>query len=48
MPACWRLIVAAGAATGVAINLMTADKADLPLHGSNSYSYPLAAPRIIR
>ena len=28
----------AGAATGVAINLMSADKADLPLHGSNSYS----------
>jgi major type 1 subunit fimbrin (pilin) len=33
---------AAGAATGVAINLMTADKADLPLHGSNSYSYALS------
>lgn len=32
----------AGAATGVAINLMTADKADLPLHGSNSYIYPLS------
>ncbi|VUS69108.1 fimbrial protein [Klebsiella spallanzanii] len=32
---------ATGAASGVAINLMTADKADLPLHGSNSYSYPL-------
>ncbi|WP_415343678.1 fimbrial protein [Enterobacter hormaechei] len=31
----------AGAATGVAINLMTADKADLPLHGSNGYSYAL-------
>lgn len=31
----------AGAATGVAINLMTADKADLPLHGSNGYSYSL-------
>ncbi|ENE1421906.1 fimbrial protein [Salmonella enterica] len=33
----------AGAATGVAINLMTADKADLPLHGVNSYSYPLSS-----
>ncbi|MFA1284708.1 fimbrial protein [Citrobacter telavivensis] len=33
----------AGAATGVAINLMTADKADLPLHGSNGYSYPLTS-----
>lgn len=32
----------AGAATGVAINLMTADKADLPLHGSNGYSYALS------
>ncbi|MGF6100552.1 fimbrial protein [Enterobacter sp. A4] len=31
----------AGAATGVAINLMSADKAQLPLHGSNGYSYPL-------
>ena len=31
----------AGAATGVAINLMTADKADLPLHGTNGYSYTL-------
>ena len=31
----------AGAATGVAINLMTADKAQLPLHGSNGYSYTL-------
>ncbi|HEC0404278.1 TPA: fimbrial protein [Klebsiella aerogenes] len=31
----------AGAATGVAINLMTADKVDLPLHGDNGYSYPL-------
>ena len=28
---------------GVAINLMTADKADLPLHGSNSYIYPLSS-----
>ncbi|EPF6063002.1 ferrous iron transporter B [Enterobacter cloacae subsp. dissolvens] len=34
---------AAGAATGVAINLMSADKADLPLHGSNSYSYALSS-----
>ncbi|MCG0457722.1 fimbrial protein [Enterobacter cloacae complex sp. ECC445] len=33
----------AGAATGVAINLMTADKADLPLHGENSYSYALSS-----
>lgn len=33
----------AGAATGVAINLMSADKADLPLHGSNSYSYALSS-----
>lgn len=33
----------AGAATGVAINLMSADKADLPLHGSNSYSYVLSS-----
>ncbi|HCM9129857.1 TPA: fimbrial protein [Enterobacter asburiae] len=33
----------AGAATGVAINLMTADKAHLPLHGSNGYSYPLSS-----
>lgn len=33
----------AGAASGVAINLMTADKADLPLHGSNGYSYPLTS-----
>lgn len=33
----------AGAATGVAINIMTADKADLPLHGSNSYTYPLSS-----
>ncbi|MDD9653793.1 fimbrial protein [Klebsiella pasteurii] len=32
-----------GAASGVAINLMTADKADLPLHGSNSYNYPLSS-----
>ncbi|AMJ71037.1 ferrous iron transporter B [Enterobacter cloacae] len=33
----------AGAATGVAINLMSADKVDLPLHGSNSYSYVLSS-----
>ncbi|WP_318605434.1 fimbrial protein [Enterobacter hormaechei] len=33
----------AGAATGVAINLMTADKADLPLYGSNSYTYALSS-----
>ncbi|WP_296246036.1 fimbrial protein [uncultured Enterobacter sp.] len=33
----------AGAATGVAINLMSADKADLPLHGSNGYSYALSS-----
>ncbi|EPO1788798.1 fimbrial protein [Cronobacter turicensis] len=32
-----------GAATGVAINLMTADKANLPLHGDNSYSYTLSS-----
>lgn len=32
-----------GAATGVAINLMSADKADLPLHGQNSYSYTLSS-----
>lgn len=32
---------AAGAATGVAINMMTADKADLPLHGANDYRYTL-------
>ncbi|EOI2493050.1 MULTISPECIES: fimbrial protein [Enterobacter] len=30
-----------GAATGVAINLMTADKADLGLHGDNGYRYTL-------
>jgi len=30
-----------GAATGVAINLMTADKSQLPLHGTNNYSYTL-------
>ncbi|MDM2734933.1 fimbrial protein [Citrobacter sp. Ct235] len=33
----------AGAATGVAIHLMTADKADLPLHGSNGYRYTLTS-----
>lgn len=30
-----------GSATGVGINLMTADKADLPLGGTNSYQYTL-------
>ncbi|EHJ2438116.1 TPA: fimbrial protein [Salmonella enterica subsp. enterica serovar Bahrenfeld] len=35
----------AGAATGVAIHLMTANKADLPLHGSNGYSYPLSSTK---
>jgi len=35
----------AGAATGVAINLMTADKTDLPLHGVNNYSYTLSSPQ---
>lgn len=33
----------AGAATGIAINLMTADKADLPLHGTNAYTYMLSS-----
>lgn len=33
----------AGAATGVAINLLSADKAVLPLGGENSYSYALSA-----
>ena len=33
----------AGAATGIAINLMTADKADLPLHGTNGYTYMLSS-----
>lgn len=33
----------AGAATGVAINLMTADKTHLPLHGSNTYNYSLSS-----
>lgn len=32
-----------GAATGVAINLMSADKADLPLHGTNGYTYNLVS-----
>ncbi|MBB1201749.1 type 1 fimbrial protein [Enterobacteriaceae bacterium 89] len=32
-----------GAATGVAINLMTADKADLGLHGDNGYRYNLVS-----
>lgn len=32
---------APGAATGVAINLMTADKADLGLHSNGTYSYLL-------
>lgn len=32
-----------GAATGVAINLMSADKNQLPLHGENSYSYTLSS-----
>ncbi|WP_049292242.1 fimbrial protein [Franconibacter helveticus] len=32
-----------GAATGVAINLMSANKAQLPLHGSNGYSYTLSS-----
>lgn len=33
----------AGAAKGVAINLMTADKTDLPLHGVNTYNYTLSS-----
>ncbi|MFK3661112.1 fimbrial protein [Scandinavium sp. NPDC088450] len=33
----------ADAATGVAINLMTGDKSDLPLHGENDYSYTLSS-----
>lgn len=33
----------AGAATNVAINLMTADKAALPLHGDNNYRYALSS-----
>lgn len=32
-----------GAATGVAINLMSADKVDLPLHGENNYNYELTS-----
>ncbi|MEB6377364.1 type 1 fimbrial protein [Leclercia adecarboxylata] len=31
-----------GAASGVAINLMSADKTDLPLHGENNYNYDLS------
>ena len=33
----------AGAATGVAINLMSADKEQLPLHDEGSYSYTLSS-----
>lgn len=33
----------AGAAKGVAINLMTADKTNLPLHSLNSYNYNLSS-----
>ncbi|MGU3523333.1 fimbrial protein [Enterobacteriaceae bacterium C23F] len=33
----------AGAATGVAINLMTADKTALPLHTDNGYHYTLSS-----
>lgn len=33
----------AGAATNVAINLMSANKAQLPLHGDNGYSYTLSS-----
>lgn len=32
-----------GAASGVAIHLMTADKDSLPLHGSNAYNYMLSS-----
>ena len=32
----------AGSATGVAINLMSADKVQLPMHGENSYRYTLS------
>lgn len=32
-----------GAATGVAIHLMSADKDSLPLHGSNAYNYALSS-----
>lgn len=32
-----------GAASGVAINIMTADKALLPLHGENNYYYGLVS-----
>lgn len=33
----------AGAATGVAINLLTADMVSLPLHGDNTYRYTLSS-----
>lgn len=33
----------AGAATGVAINLMSADMTQLPLHGDNTYRYSLSS-----
>jgi major type 1 subunit fimbrin (pilin) len=33
----------AGAATGVAINIMSADKNPLPLHGDNTYRYILTS-----
>ncbi|WP_260864544.1 fimbrial protein [Citrobacter sp. Marseille-Q6884] len=33
----------AGAATGVAINLLTADMVPLPLHGDNTYRYELSS-----
>lgn len=33
----------AGAATGVAINMMSADMSQLPLHGDNSYRYTLVS-----
>lgn len=32
-----------GAATGVAINMMSADMSQLPLHGDNSYRYTLSS-----
>ncbi|MCS3601730.1 major type 1 subunit fimbrin (pilin) [Buttiauxella sp. BIGb0471] len=32
-----------GSATGVAINLMSADKLQLPMHGENGYSYALSS-----
>ncbi|WP_336220212.1 fimbrial protein [Citrobacter amalonaticus] len=34
---------AAGAATGVAINMMSADMTQLPLHGDNNYRYTLSS-----